>query len=637
MKKILSVICAAVTALFTTWHMIPVKTVFSAVNTEFIEEQFDLPVISIDTLGKSISTKKEYAPSIVTIWDKNGVLDTPETDIQLRLRGNSTLYVDKKSYKFKFDKKQNPLGVGDGPSKGWNLLANYYDTSLLRNMTAFHLGDLLDNMPYSPNCRSVELYVNGSYQGVYLLCEDINVNKNRLSITEEPDLVEGNGYLVEMKRTSTEEHFEVDNTQYIINSKLSDDYPTAVLQEKYISNYIAKSLNVLRRQDKASAEELIDIPSLVDNFIANEVCKNNDIGWGSFYICKDAGGKLTFAPMWDYDLALGNYENYKGFDSPYGINEFDITSINSNSNQWYCYALQNDWFREAVAIRWKEVTKRINTLSDYVKEEAQKNIRSYVRNFEMWEPLGKEYFIETDSIAKFTEYQEHIDYLSEWIAKRIQWLDGYFSSEEFKNGVFLDENNKPVDAENAFAAINIMCSDISGRFDYEAPGFDIEATKWSSITFRRFWFRAGHKYRLSFDISGEPTTELKYSLKAEKLEYNFDLNDTVPVTGEMTHYEKEFESYNTYYSYYFEIEFTESGRVDVENLSLVDITPKELVIQGDVNDDGIYDIADFVLFKKWLLGSSTAKLDNWEAADLCKDGRLDSFDMCLMRRRLING
>ena len=440
-----------------------------------------------------------------------------------------------------------------------------------------------------------------------------------------------------MKRTSTEEHFEVDNTQYIIKSKLSDDYPTAVLQEEYISNYIAKSLNVLRRQDKARAEELIDIPSLVDNFIANEVCKNNDIGWGSFYICKDAGGKLTFAPMWDYDLALGNYENYKGFDSPYGINEFDITSINSNSNQWYCYALQNDWFREAVAIRWKEVTERIKTLPENVKEEAQKNIRSYLRNFEMWEPLGKEYFIETYSIAKFTEYHEHTDYLSEWIAKRIQWLDDYFSSEEFKNGVFLDENNKPVDAENAFAAINIMCSDISGSFDYEAPGFDIEATKWSSITFRRLWLRAGHKYRLSFDISGEPITELKYSLKAEKLEYNFDLSDTVPVTGEMTHYEKEFESYNTYYSYYFEIEFTESGRVDVENLSLVDITPKELVIQGDVNDDGIYDIADFVLFKKWLLGSSTAKLDNWEAADLCKDGRLDSFDMCLMRRRLING
>lgn len=635
MKKIISVICAAVTALFTSWHMIPANTVFSAVSTEVTEEQLDLPVISIDTLGKEIDTKREYAPSKITIWDKNGELEMPETEVQIRLRGNSTLHVDKKSYKFKFDKKQNPLGIGDGPGKSWNLLANYYDTSLLRNMTAYHLGDMLDNLPYSTNCRSVDVYVNGSYQGVYLLCENINVNKSRIAITEEPELVEENGYLVEMSRASlNHDHFEVDNSYYVIKSKLSEDCSTSIMQEEYISDYISKSLNVLRRQDKARAEELIDIPSLVDNFIANEVCKNSDIGWGSFYLFKDAGGKLTFAPIWDYDFAFGNYENYKGFDSPYGINEFDITDGNSNSNQWYCYALQNDWFREAVAVRWKEVAKRVSTLPDYVKEEAQKNMRSYVRNFDMWDPLGKEFFIETDSIAKFTEYKEHTDYLSEWIAKRIQWLDDYFVSENFRNGVFLDENDRPIDAENAFAAINVKCSYISGSFDYEAIGFDVEASEWSDMTFRRFLFRAGHKYRLSFDIEGDPSTQLRYMIKAA--ECDLDIKDRVPVTKEMTHYEKEFESDYTYFDYFIKIEFTDSGKVKVKNLSLVDITPKELVIQGDVNDDGKYDLSDFVLFQRWLLGSPTARLDNWEAADLCKDGRLDSFDMCLMRRRLIN-
>ena len=422
MKKIVSVIFAALLTIHASTQILPLKRAFSADATAFLEEQLDMPVIYIDTLGNIINTKREYVSSTITIWDKNGLLDIPETEVQIRLRGNSTLWCDKSSYKFKFDKKQNPLGVGDGPGKGWNLLANYYDTSLLRNMTAYHLGDMLDNMPYSVNSRSVEVYVNGSYQGVYLLCEDVNVNKSRLAITEEPDLVAENGYLVEMTRSRAEDRFEVANAYYEIKSKLSDDSPTAIMQKEYISNYIAKSLNVLRRQDRARAEELIDISSLVDNFIANEICKNNDIGWGSFYICKDAGGKLTFAPIWDYDLALGNYENYKGFDSPYGINEFDITECNSNSNQWYCYALQNDWFREAVSVRWKEVVDQVKSLPDYVKEEAKKNMRSYMRNFEMWDPLGKEYFFETESIAKFTEYQEHTDYLSEWIAKRIQWL-----------------------------------------------------------------------------------------------------------------------------------------------------------------------------------------------------------------------
>lgn len=40
-----------------------------------------------------------------------------------------------------------------------------------------------------------------------------------------------------------------------------------------------------------------------------------DSGWDSYYISKDAGGKLTFNPMWDYELALGNFIDVKGMDA----------------------------------------------------------------------------------------------------------------------------------------------------------------------------------------------------------------------------------------------------------------------------------------------------------------------------------
>lgn len=58
---------------------------------------------------------------------------------------------------------------------------------------------------------------------------------------------------------------------------------------------------------------------------------------------------------------------------------------------------------------------------------------------------------------------------------------------------------------------------------------------------------------------------------------------------------------------------------------------------GDVNGDGELNIADIVLFQKWLLANPDAKLVNWKAADLCEDGKLDVFDLCLMRRKLIYG
>lgn len=56
---------------------------------------------------------------------------------------------------------------------------------------------------------------------------------------------------------------------------------------------------------------------------------------------------------------------------------------------------------------------------------------------------------------------------------------------------------------------------------------------------------------------------------------------------------------------------------------------------GDVNLDGQLTVADMVLLQRWLLGAPDAKLGDWKAADFCADGRLDTFDLCLMRSALI--
>ena len=60
-----------------------------------------------------------------------------------------------------------------------------------------------------------------------------------------------------------------------------------------------------------------------------------------------------------------------------------------------------------------------------------------------------------------------------------------------------------------------------------------------------------------------------------------------------------------------------------------------VIESGDVNADGQFTVADAVLLQKWLLAVPDTKLVNWKAADLCEDGRLDVFDLCLMKRMLV--
>lgn len=68
-----------------------------------------------------------------------------------------------------------------------------------------------------------------------------------------------------------------------------------------------------------------------------------------------------------------------------------------------------------------------------------------------------------------------------------------------------------------------------------------------------------------------------------------------------------------------------------------DIPPAPSVtVDGDVNADGNFDAADVALFQKWLLAVPGAKLVSLEAGDVCKDGVLNVFDLCMMKHELVN-
>lgn len=62
---------------------------------------------------------------------------------------------------------------------------------------------------------------------------------------------------------------------------------------------------------------------------------------------------------------------------------------------------------------------------------------------------------------------------------------------------------------------------------------------------------------------------------------------------------------------------------------------EDTLLMGDVNADGEFNVSDVVLLQKWLLAVPNTKLLNWEAGDFCEDDSLDVFDLCLMKRALV--
>lgn len=77
------------------------------------------------------------------------------------------------------------------------------------------------------------------------------------------------------------------------------------------------------------------------------------------------------------------------------------------------------------------------------------------------------------------------------------------------------------------------------------------------------------------------------------------------------------------------------GDLTASDIKLLVNSGSKESVRGDVNADGEFNVSDLVLLQEWLLAVPDTKLADWKAADLCKDDRLDVFDLCLMRKALL--
>ncbi|MBO7253861.1 MAG: CotH kinase family protein [Clostridia bacterium] len=140
-------------------------------------EYMGLPELYIEYKG-GIS---KYGPRKATYTMKNasGLYEFDSLSGVIQGRGNSSWNHAKKPYKIKFDEAVNMLGIGQKAKRDWVILGNHGDQSLLRNYYAFNLA-YKAGIGYKSTL--IEVYLNGKYNGVYLLTG--KVEESRLNVDE---------------------------------------------------------------------------------------------------------------------------------------------------------------------------------------------------------------------------------------------------------------------------------------------------------------------------------------------------------------------------------------------------------------------------------------------------------------------
>ena len=264
----------------------------------------NLPTVVIHTKDNEAPYDKEHEiDCFISIISNNGqtILSDSAT---IRERGNASRNFPKKPYRIKFDKKHQVLG-SPANAKKWTLINNYGDKTLMRNQLAFELSRRF-GMPYTPFCAYVDVVLNGDYKGSYQLCDQIEVRKNRVNITEmtprdnSGEALTG-GYLFEVDAYAGDEPFQaVFQSSYgtPVTIKSPDEDSITAQQKNYIRTHYC--------QMESNWKQYLDLNTFLRHFLVGEVSGNTDTYWSVYMYKHRSNDTLYVGPCWDFDLAFDN-------------------------------------------------------------------------------------------------------------------------------------------------------------------------------------------------------------------------------------------------------------------------------------------------------------------------------------------
>ncbi len=383
-------------------------------------------------------------------------------------RGNSTFAYSKKPYEFKLDRKASLGGIPAG--KTWILLANYLDISFLRNQITLDLCRAA-GLRFAIRCVQADLWLNGQYQGLYLLTEKIQIRKDRLAITDLEEATEAvndaplNSYRFfreKRGRLPLLQGYEIPNdpeditggyiavvekkyrmdpgsrpcfrTVKLLNVRIKEPTCPSRAQTEYFARLVNRMHLALLSPDGIDPESglhfsrILDVSSFALKFLIEDFTKNYDIMAGSQYFYKDSDRidpLIHAGPAWDYDLSFGAMG-----DHPYGA--YAARTHTVSNNLWPLLA-KHDLFMQTVRDLWHSAVRpAISVLLGETEAPSDDSLRS-LEDYRS----GIAASAVMDARRRGTRRKVHqqvgsnfdaaVDFLADWIARRAASLDELYA------------------------------------------------------------------------------------------------------------------------------------------------------------------------------------------------------------------
>lgn len=399
-----------------------------------------IPAMHIDVKSGSMEyihmDKDHKETGVMRLYDAEGNLLCYDVLQTIKGRGNSSWGAEKKPYNLVLSTGKDLLGMG--AAQRWILLAEGFQSSInIRNKIVYDFADAA-GLSYSPECRWVDLYLNGEYAGLYLLSERNEVHENRVNIAGDGHFLVSLEFEYRLKDAGNP-YVRTDGGQVlrIHSSDMEDRELDRIWQS--VENALA-SENGIDPVSGKSWKDLIDMDSWARKYLLEEIFGNGDGGsLSQFFYRKgnDLEEKIYAGPVWDYDMAMGGYDiwlkyytNYfvmdrsekeKGYGNPWFQSLYRKPEFRSLVEKLYeteflplMEHLRTDGLDAYYQYTWE--SHRSDGIRWGITEDSIDYERNYIRNFL------------TERTAFLSEiWLEHVPYHVVKVDTGRAWLYGYFA------------------------------------------------------------------------------------------------------------------------------------------------------------------------------------------------------------------
>jgi hypothetical protein len=162
--------------------------------------------------------------------------------------------------------------------------------------------------------------------------------------------------------------------------------------------------------------QFIDVPSFINWYIVNELAKNFDSAFTASCYAFLKDGKLHMGPAWDFDTPYGNQD----IGPP--VNKLNPQGYHVASSPWFRRLTRDETFHRLLQERWTEL-RRDRVLDDFlnmIDETADYIAESAYLNFGRW-PDSLQFTMRPRAART---HEGEIEYIIDWVLRRIEWLDG---------------------------------------------------------------------------------------------------------------------------------------------------------------------------------------------------------------------